>query len=59
MLMKEKITRETHIFPLSPQKSRQRCADHENGLVSFPYEAGVPAVVENVILANKKQLHKS
>lgn len=52
MLMKEKITRETH-FPLNPLKARQNCIDHDNGLVSFPYEAIVLTLGENPNLANK------
>lgn len=52
MLLKEKITRETH-FPLSPRKARQHCVDRENGLVSFPYEAIVLTLGGNPIPANK------
>lgn len=52
--MKEKITREPFFSLLSPQKARQHIVDHENGLVSFPYEALVLTLTGNPITANKK-----
>lgn len=53
MLMKEEIIRETRP-PVSPERGRQHCVDHENGLVSFCSEAIVLTPGGNWIPANKE-----